>query len=96
MHRGVGPHGNGGGKGLGVTRKTLSELVNGNSGISPEMAIRLSKAFGSSPEVWLGLQMDYDLALDAEDGRQDQGAEAFAGRLTGSACSISFASGIGG
>ena len=49
-------------KGLGVTRKTLSELVNGNSGMSPEMAIRLSKAFGSSPEVWLGLQMDYDLA----------------------------------
>ena len=49
-------------KGLGVTRKTLSELVNGKSGISPEMAVRLSKAFGSSPELWLGLQMDYDLA----------------------------------
>jgi antitoxin HigA-1 len=49
-------------KGLGVTRKALSELVNGKSGISPEMAVRLSKAFGSSPELWLGLQMDYDLA----------------------------------
>jgi addiction module HigA family antidote len=49
-------------KGLGVTRKTLSELVNGKSGISPEMAVRLSKAFGSSPELWLGLQMDFDLA----------------------------------
>jgi addiction module HigA family antidote len=49
-------------KGLGITRKALSELVNGRSGISPEMAVRLSKAFGSSPEVWLGLQMDYDLA----------------------------------
>jgi antitoxin HigA-1 len=48
--------------GLGVTRKTLSELLNGKSGISPEMAIRLSKAFGSTPDVWLGLQMDYDLA----------------------------------
>ena len=47
---------------LGVTRLTLSNLVNGKSGISPEMAIRLSKAFGSSPEVWLGLQLDYDLA----------------------------------
>lgn len=47
---------------LGVTRLTLSNLVNGKNGISPEMAIRLSKAFGSSPEVWLGLQMDYDLA----------------------------------
>ena len=49
-------------KGLGVTRKALSELVNGKSGISPEMAVRLSQAFGSSPELWLGLQMDYDLA----------------------------------
>ena len=49
-------------RGLGVTRKALSELVNGKSGISPEMAVRLSKAFGSSPELWLGLQMDYDLA----------------------------------
>jgi addiction module HigA family antidote len=48
--------------GLGVTRKALSELVNGKSGISPEMAVRLSKAFGSSPELWLGLQMDFDLA----------------------------------
>ena len=49
-------------KGLGVTRKALSELVNGKSGISPEMSLRLSMAFGSSPEMWLGLQMDYDLA----------------------------------
>jgi addiction module HigA family antidote len=49
-------------KGLGVTRKALSELVNGRSGVSPEMAFRLAKAFGASPELWLGLQMDYDLA----------------------------------
>lgn len=48
--------------GLGVARKTLSEIVNGRSGISPEMALRLARAFGSSPEMWLGLQMDYDLA----------------------------------
>ena len=47
---------------LGVGRVTLSNLVNGKNGVSPEMAIRLSKAFGSSPEVWLGLQMDFDLA----------------------------------
>tara|TARA_B100001964_G_C13661986_1_gene349423 strand:- start:18 stop:305 length:288 start_codon:yes stop_codon:yes gene_type:complete len=47
---------------LGVTRLTLSNLVNGKSGVSPEMAIRLSKAFGSSPELWLGMQLDYDLA----------------------------------
>lgn len=48
-------------KGLGVTRKALSELLNGHSGVSPEMAIRLSKAFGGTPETWLRLQMQYDL-----------------------------------
>jgi len=46
---------------LGVKRQTLNNLVNGKSGISPEMSIRLSKAFGSAPEVWLSLQMQYDL-----------------------------------
>ncbi|MBM3731904.1 MAG: HigA family addiction module antidote protein [Acidimicrobiia bacterium] len=49
-------------KGLGVTRKALSELLNGRAGISPEMAIRLAKAFGGRAEVWLGMQTDYDLA----------------------------------
>jgi len=49
-------------KGLGVSRKTLSALLNGHSGISPEMAIRLSKAFGGSAESWLKQQMQYDLA----------------------------------
>ena len=49
-------------KALGVTRQALNNLINGKAGISPEMAIRLSKAFGSAPEVWLGAQMDYDLA----------------------------------
>jgi antitoxin HigA-1 len=47
---------------LGVTRQALNNLVSGKSGVSPEMAVRLSKAFGSSPETWLGMQMDYDLA----------------------------------
>jgi addiction module HigA family antidote len=47
---------------LGVTRQALNNLVNGKSGISPEMAIRLNKAFGGSARVWLGVQMDYDLA----------------------------------
>lgn len=51
---------------LGVSRLTLSNLVNGRNGISPEMAIRLSKAFGDSPEVWLGMQMQYDLAQAAK------------------------------
>ena len=55
--------------GLGVSRKHLSALVNGRAGISPEMAIRLSKAFGGSPESWLTQQMQYDLrrAQEATD-----------------------------
>jgi len=48
-------------KALGVTRKTLSALLNGRSGISPEMALRLSKVFGRSAEGWLKLQLQYDL-----------------------------------
>ena len=48
-------------RGLGVTRQALSDLVNEKAGVSVEMAIRLSKAFGSSPETWLGMQMAYDL-----------------------------------
>ena len=55
---------------LGVTRQTLSDLVNENAGVSIDMAIRLSKAFGSTPETWLGMQMAYDL-LRARD-RVDQ------------------------
>ena len=48
-------------KGLGVSRKAFSELLNGHSGISPQMAIRLSKAFGESAESWLRQQLQYDL-----------------------------------
>lgn len=48
-------------EGIGVSRQTLSELVNEQKGISIDMAIRLSKAFGSTPETWLGMQMAYDL-----------------------------------
>ena len=47
---------------LGVTRTTLSELVNGKRGISPEMAVRLAKVFGGSAESWLIQQAQYDLA----------------------------------
>ena len=50
-----------GAKALGVTRKTLSTLLNGHSGISPEMALRLSKVFGRTPDGWLRLQIEYDL-----------------------------------
>jgi addiction module HigA family antidote len=51
-----------GAKVLGVSRQALNNLVNGRSGISPEMAVRLTKAFGGSAAVWLGMQLDYDLA----------------------------------
>ena len=51
-----------GAKRLGVGRQTLSNLVNEKASVSTEMAYRLSKAFGSTPETWLGMQMAFDLA----------------------------------
>lgn len=51
-----------GAKVLGVARHTLSRVINGQAGISPEMAIRLEKAFGGSADSWLRLQAAYDLA----------------------------------
>ena len=56
-----------GAKVLGVTRQALNNLVNGKAGISPEMAIRLAKAFGSTPETWLRMQLAYDLAAARKD-----------------------------
>lgn len=49
-------------KALGVTRQALNNVVNGKAGISPEMAVRLSKAFGGSAEMWARLQSNFDLA----------------------------------
>jgi addiction module HigA family antidote len=48
-------------RGLGVTRKALSELLNGKSGVSPSMALRLAIAFDSTAESWLNMQQQYDL-----------------------------------
>jgi len=48
-------------RGLGISRKTLSSILNGRAGISPEMAVRLSMAFGTSAESWLNQQTQYDL-----------------------------------
>lgn len=56
-------------KALGVSRKTLSAILNGRAGISPEMAVRLSIAFGTSAESWLNQQLQYDL-WHAEQGRK--------------------------
>lgn len=51
-----------GAKVLGVTRQALNNLVNGKAGVSPEMAIRIDKAFGGTAETWLALQTTFDLA----------------------------------
>jgi len=48
-------------KALGVTRKALSDLLNGHTGVSPDMAIRLEKVFGSTADTWLRMQMQHDL-----------------------------------
>ena len=48
-------------QGLGVSRQALSRLVNGKADLSVKMALRLSQAFNSSPETWLGMQTAYDL-----------------------------------
>jgi len=52
---------------LGVTRNTLSELVNGKRGISPEMAVRLSKVFGGTEDGWLVQQAQYELSQVRRD-----------------------------
>ena len=55
---------------LGVSRKTLSAILNGRAGISPEMAIRLSLAFDTSPESWLNQQAQYDLWVARQSAQE--------------------------
>ena len=57
---------------LGVTRKALSELINGRAGVSVEMALRLAKAFDTSAESWLNMQVQYDLAQAGKRVRLDR------------------------
>lgn len=64
-------------RGLAVSRNTLSMLLNGRIGVSPEMAIRLSQAFGGSPESWLRQQMQYDL-WNAQQNRKRIQIQKFA------------------
>ncbi len=54
---------------LKITRANLSRMIHGKTGVSAEMALRLSEAFGTSPEVWIRLQANYDLAK-ARRGRR--------------------------
>ena len=56
-----------GAKVLGVPWQTLSKVITGKAGISPEMAIGLTKAFGSTEETWLGMQLAYELAAARKD-----------------------------
>ncbi len=51
-----------GAKHFGVTRNTLSRVINGSAGISPDMAVRISKTFGGSADIWVRMQAGYDLA----------------------------------
>lgn len=56
-------------KGLGVTRQQLYSVINGKSAITPEMAVRLEKALGGTADLWLRMQVNYDLAQVRQRGR---------------------------
>ena len=55
---------------LGVSRKTLSKIINGHGAVSPDMALRLSRAFETTPELWMNLQKNYDLWHAAHDSKE--------------------------
>lgn len=55
---------------LSVARKTLSAIINGNAGVSPEMALRLAKALNTTPELWLNMQTQYDLCVARQKGAE--------------------------
>ena len=57
-------------KTLGVSRKTVSKIINERGSVSADMALRLSKAFNTTPQLWLNLQQNYDLWHAAQDSNQ--------------------------
>ena len=59
-------------KGLGVSRQALSNILNEHSGITPEMALRLEKAFGTSRQAWLNMQQNYDIWHAIQDADLSQ------------------------
>ncbi len=63
---------------LGVSRKTLSKIVNERGSVTPDMALRLSKAFKTTPELWLNLQQNYDLWLASQESNNWKMVEAIA------------------
>lgn len=63
---------------LGVSRKTLSKIVNEHGSITPDMALRLSRALNTTPELWLNLQQNYDLWHASHDSKDWKMIEAIA------------------
>jgi addiction module HigA family antidote len=61
---------------LGVSRKTVSKVINERGAITPEMALRLSRAFNTTPNLWLGLQQEYDLWHAMHDAKEWQRVKA--------------------
>lgn len=61
---------------LGVSRKTVSKIVNERGDVTPDMALRLARAFGTTPELWLNLQRSYDLWHASHDSKAWQKARA--------------------
>jgi antitoxin HigA-1 len=69
-------------KALGVTRKALSELLNGRSGVSPVMALRLAKAFDTSAESWMAMQQQFDLWQARKSVRLNKVKQLSRGRVS--------------
>ncbi|MBM4067138.1 MAG: HigA family addiction module antidote protein [Planctomycetes bacterium] len=65
-------------KSLGVSRKTLSKIVNEHGSISPDMALRLAKAFSTTPQLWLNLQQNYDLWHVSQKSQEWKAVETLA------------------
>lgn len=61
-------------KALGVSRKTISKIINERGDVTPEMALRLARTFGTSPELWINLQMNHDLWHASHDSKMWQKA----------------------
>ena len=68
-------------KGLGISRQALSNIINGHNGITPGMALRLEKAFGTSHQTWLNMQQKYDV-WHAEQEMDLSGVQVFNGKET--------------
>ena len=66
---------------IGLSRKTLSKIINGRGAVTPEMALRLSRAFDTSPELWLSLQRNYDLWQAAHASNTWKGVKPVFSRL---------------